>query len=1001
MTLHPGILARLLARFHLQILLPVLGLLTLTLLWTVIFFQLQDSRSVALEEASSQAEALSQDYADHSARLLRQIDQATQFVKFAYEQRQQSFRLDELVKRKGVMPADLMLGVTISDANGNGVAGVHTPGLDDISDRDYFKVHAQADDDKLYISRALLEAYSTQWSIIVSRRLNRPDGSFAGIVAITLNQSFLSAYLPSRTGPKTFVGLLGDDGIFRAGRIGPTPFAGGDQSFASWIKPASKTGAVTLVRDSPFDHVRRIFSFQQLNDFPLVSLVGIDEQSALAPYYRSRVSTLWSGAVGSLGLLFFFAILMRQSARLRISELAASQAQTAFRAAAEGSLDALTILQSHTDSSGTISDFAIQAINKRGASLLKRDQEDLIGQLLCSVVPGTRSDGFLDKYLHVVRSGIPMEEEFQIITSNGGQLWLRQQVVPINGGLAVTTRDISARKEAELETRNNRAFLQSLIDNLPLAVYARDMRGASARTIVWNETAEKITGYSSEMVLGHDDEAIFPTEIRSTFNHFEVRMAANPTVLNLPDVPFRSRGGELHCLRIIAVPLLDDSGKLEYILGIAEDITVSRRQEMALRSKQAELAAANDASPLGLFRTDPDGNCTYVNRTYEEMSGLTAAQAIGDGWVKAIHPEDRLKVFQAWGHASGEHASYQGAYRFRHDNGRIVWVSMKTAPIVVDGAVEGYVGSVDDITVRRKSEQALSKSEQRLRNITDKLPALVAFVDAEQRFRFNNLAYQHAFGINRDDIKYQTIREFVGEEQYAVMSPYLQRALRGETVTFEHEEGSDENNRWAEATYIPQLGDDGKEVVGIHMMMHDITEKKHEQSRLLQLAQVDSLTGLLNRAGFESKLALALAGAREKQHMVALLYLDIDHFKSINDTHGHLVGDALLRAFSGRLSRALRSVDTIARLGGDEFTVIMERITHTDDAEKTAGKIVDSMRALFKLDDLPLSITASIGVAFCPGIAMNADDLIRQADEMLYQAKASGRNQYCVKLPDH
>ena len=1001
MTLRQGALARLLARFHLQILLPALGLLSLTLLWTVIFFQLQDSRSAALEEASSHAAALSQDYADHSARLLRQVDQATQFVKFAYEQRQQEFRLNELVQRKGVMPADLMLGVTISDANGNGVAGVHTPGLDNIADRDYFKEHAQRDDDKLYISRALLEAYSTQWSVIVSRRLNRPDGSFAGIVAMTLKQSFLSAYSPSRTGPKTFVGLLGDDGIFRAGRIGPTPFAGDDQSFADWIKPATKTDSVTLVRDSPFDHVRRIFSFQQLNDFPLVALVGIDEQSALAPYYRSRVSTLWTGVAGSLGLLFFIFILMRQGARLRSSELATVQAQTAFRAAAEGSLDALTILQSQIDDSGTISDFTIQAINNRGASLLKRDREDLIGQLLCSVVPSTRSSGFLDKYLQVVRSGTPMEEEFQIITSNGRRLWLRQQMVAIDGGLAITTRDISARKEAELETRNNRAFLQSLIDNLPLMVYARDMRGPIAKTIVWNETAETVTGYSSEVVLGNDDDAHLPAEIRTTFNELEARMTVTATVINLPDMAFTSRAGELHFLRVVAVPLLDDNGKLEYILGIAEDITVSRRQEMSLRSKQAELAAANDASPLGLFRTDPDGNCTYVNRTYEEMSGLAAAQAMGDGWVKAIHPEDRLKVFQAWGHASGEHASYQGAYRFRHDNGRIVWVSMKTAPIVVDGAVEGYVGSIDDITVRRESEQALSKSEQRLRTITDTLPALVAFVDPEQRFRFNNLAYQRAFGINRDDIKYQTIREFVGEEQYAVMSPYLQRALQGERVTFEHEEGRDDDSRWAEATYIPQLGDDGKEVVGIHMMMHDITDKKHEQVRLLQLAQVDSLTGLLNRAGFENKLAQALAEAREQQHLMALLYLDIDHFKSINDTHGHLVGDALLKAFAGRLSRALRSLDTIARLGGDEFTVIMEDITHTEDAEKTAAKIVDSMRALFKLEGLPLSITASIGVAFCPGKPMDAKELIRQADEMLYQAKAGGRNQYCVKLPEH
>jgi diguanylate cyclase (GGDEF)-like protein/PAS domain S-box-containing protein len=1000
MIYRPGQFARLLARFHLQLLLPVSGLLMLTLLWTVVYFQVQDSRAIALDDASSRAEALSQEYADYSARLLRQVDQATQFIKFAYEQQQQSFHLDELVQRKGVLPADLMLGVAISDANGDGVTGVHTPSLENIADRDYFKVHAQRDSDSLFVSRPLLEPYSTRWSIIVSRRLNRPDGSFAGVVAVALKQSLLTDYSPNRTGAKSFVGLVGDDGIFRASRIGPTPFPGDDQSFASWIKPESKNRSQAIIRDSPNDHVRRIFSFQQLNDFPLVAVVGIDEHDALARYDRNRNATIWSGIAGSIALLVFIAILMRQSARLRMSELAAAQAQAVFRAAAEGSLDALTILQSDADSSGTITDFTISAINDRGASLLNRDRNTLIGQSLCEVMPAMRSSGFLDKYLRVVSTGTPLEEEFQFTTSNGRQRWLRQQVVAIEGGIAITTRDISARKEAELETRNNRAFLQSLIDNLPLVVYARDMRGTTPRTIVWNETAEIVTGYPSALVLGATDEAVFPTTTQTIFTEFEARMIADPMVINLPEVPFQSRSGELHCLRIVAVPLLDDDGALEYILGIAEDITVRRRQELDLRSKQAELAAANDASPLGLFRTDPDGNCTYVNRTYEEMSGLAATQAMGDGWVKAIHPEDRLKVFQAWGHASGEHASYQGAYRFKHDNGRIVWVSMKTAAIVVDGAVEGYVGSVDDITVRRESEQALSKSEQRLRTITDTLPALVAFVDAEQRYRFNNLAYERAFGINREDIRYKTIREFVGDEQYAFIAPYLERALQGERVTFEHQENSDGSVRWVESTYIPQIGDDAKEVVGIHIMIHDITDKKHEQSRLLQLAQVDSLTGLLNRAGFEQKLAQALSTARNERSLMALLFLDIDHFKSINDTHGHPVGDALLRAFSGRLSRALRSVDTIARLGGDEFTVIMEGITHTGDAEKTAAKIVDSMRALFKLEGLPLSITASIGVAFCDGKPMAAKELIRQADDMLYQAKAGGRNQYCVQLPD-
>src|ERR1019366_6546587 len=115
-----------------------------------------------------------------------------------------------------------------------------------------------------------------------------------------------------------------------------------------------------------------------------------------------------------------------------------------------------------------------------------------------------------------------------------------------------------------------------------------------------------------------------------------------------------------------------------------------------LRTQQAELAAVSDASPLGLFHIDQDGACTYVNHTYEEMSGLTREQALGDGWAKSIHPEDRLKVFQGWGKLSRTQQLYQGICGLRHPDGRIVWASLKTAPILVDGRNQGYVGSIDD-----------------------------------------------------------------------------------------------------------------------------------------------------------------------------------------------------------------------------------------------------------------------------------------------------------------
>jgi diguanylate cyclase (GGDEF)-like protein/PAS domain S-box-containing protein len=521
-----------------------------------------------------------------------------------------------------------------------------------------------------------------------------------------------------------------------------------------------------------------------------------------------------------------------------------------------------------------------------------------------------------------------------------------------------------------------------------------DSRG---RMLVWNKTAELVTGYSASDVLNHTDIEVFPPKLADLFGRLDTKMRTDPMVVDLPEVEFQRADGGSHYLRVISVPLFDDNDELEHVLGIAEDITGQRKQALALRMKQAELIAANEASPLGLFRTNETGQWTYVNRTYEEISGLDRTQSLGDGWVMAIHPDERLSTFQAWTRSLLNREPYEGTYRLQHNDGKIVWVSTRTAPIIVDGELHGYVGSIDDITTRREAEETLSKSEQRLRTITDTLPALVAFVDASERYRFNNLAYERTYGVSRESIRHQTIKSFLGEEEYRVIQPYIQRVLRGESVKFEQSKRIGGANVWTESAFIPQFGEDeNRSVVGFHVMTQDITAKKLEERRLVQLAQIDSLTGLINRAGFEQKLIAAMANCREKNNLMALMYLDIDHFKKINDTRGHVVGDVLLKVFASRLQRTVRSVDTVCRLGGDEFSIILEDIGQQEIAENIAAKIVKSLQSLFSLEGELVPVTSSIGVAFYQGEPLEPKALIKRADEMLYQAKATGRNTYCV-----
>ncbi|WP_343729970.1 diguanylate cyclase [Duganella sp.] len=445
---------------------------------------------------------------------------------------------------------------------------------------------------------------------------------------------------------------------------------------------------------------------------------------------------------------------------------------------------------------------------------------------------------------------------------------------------------------------------------------------------------------------------------------------------------------DVHWLHHQIVPISDG------VAVTVRDITSRKETELAVRQNQAELAAVNDASPLGLLRADATGHCTYVNRTFELITGLTREEALGDAWMRAVHPHDRAVLKTALNHMAKTRAPYQDTLRCVHPDGMIVWVSFKIAAMVVDGKIYGFVGTVDDITHVRKSVMALRESEARLRTIADTLPAMVAYIDAQQVYRFHNVAYEREFNRTGTTVLGRTIRETMGDERYAFLEPYVLRALAGETLTFEEDDNSDTTERTYEVVYIPQMDEEGVSVIGFHVMRQDITVQKREKQRLLRLSQVDALTGLTNRAGFLQKLHDAMIGSRANGNLMAVMYMDIDRFKPVNDTFGHAVGDALLKAFSARLTHTMRASDTIARLGGDEFTIIMERIHRIDDAAALAAKIVAAMQADFDLEGKVVSISTSIGLTYYRDEDLSPAELLNRADILLYEAKQAGRNTF-------
>jgi diguanylate cyclase (GGDEF)-like protein/PAS domain S-box-containing protein len=598
-----------------------------------------------------------------------------------------------------------------------------------------------------------------------------------------------------------------------------------------------------------------------------------------------------------------------------------------------------------------------------------------------------------------IQAGIARGEswtvELPLVTATGRHIWVRAQgEAEIQGGKPVrlvgAIQDITARMLAERALRTLTAVFEATTDY----VVQLDTKG---RLTYMNPAARRRTGVALDAPIEQLTLAdLNPPQTLQKYAS-EVWPTAAATGVWVGESLVWDADRLTFPVSHIVICHRDKQGKIEYFSALMRDISAAKAAEQAVRDSEHRVRMVTDNLPVLISYLDRDLRFRFVNRTYRQWFGDAAAPQIGTS-VRAFYGE------QAWVEIAPRlQAALEGqevAYEREMDlpeGRRHVQVT-----VVQDrdahGNVVGLYTLIGDITSYRDAQRALQESEGRLRTVADALPMRVAYIDADERYRFNNLAYERSFGRPRHELYGQTVHALLGDAAYRSVEPHIRSALRGEAVTFESEMASGGNYVCYEAQYIPQLSVDGSAVLGFHAVVNDITRQKLEERRLIELARVDPLTGLVNRAGFELRVAEAMERCRTAGALMALMYLDIDRFKQINDRFGHNAGDAVLRAFAGRLSRTLRSSDTVARLGGDEFTVIMEGLPRPEVASTVAAKIVEAMRTPFVIDQQTIDVTTSIGLAFYQGDATTVEGLVKQADVMLYQAKGAGRNNVQVGL---
>ena len=297
-----------------------------------------------------------------------------------------------------------------------------------------------------------------------------------------------------------------------------------------------------------------------------------------------------------------------------------------------------------------------------------------------------------------------------------------------------------------------------------------------------------------------------------------------------------------------------------------------------------------------------------------------------------------------------------------------------------------------DITERKRAEQALRESEAELRLLTENVPAMILYFDPRMNCVFANQYYADFFGLTVTDLVGKPLREIIGDTVFPDLEAHFRKALEGAPVAYQREVRlKSGEQRYIEVKLVPRVADQ-RQILGCYSMVIDITEQKQTEGRIRYLATHDSLTGLPNRLLFNDRLGQAISLAKRDACQFALLYLDLDGFKPVNDTLGHSVGDQVLNAVAERLRNQVRESDTVARIGGDEFTVILRDISSPQDVAAVSQKIIAAFAAPFCLGTVSeeIKIGASIGIAVYPGDAQDHEALIGRADAAMYNAKAQG-----------
>ena len=591
----------------------------------------------------------------------------------------------------------------------------------------------------------------------------------------------------------------------------------------------------------------------------------------------------------------------------------------------------------------------------------------------------------------LLNEGKPYDVECRVQRRSGEWFWAHDRAVATGekDGIRFATglvSDITERKASEETLRK----LASIVELSEDAITVINTDGVITS---WNPAAERMYGHTRAEAIGRDLSLIVPPE-RKAEKHAIIERVVGGRAIKTLETQRLTKAGHLIDVSLSATAIEDGSGRIAGVATISRDITLRKRSEEQLRLQSTALESAAN----GIVITDRVGTIIWVNDAVTTMTGYSKEELLGKN-PRVLKSGNQPESYYAdlWSTISSGKV-WHGEVVNKRKDGTTYAEEMTITPVTQQGGdttTTHFIAIKQDITGRKQAEELLRQREAML-NATGEMAKIGGW---ELDLSTNELTWtREVYRIHEVDEGFVPNVERAIEFYTPECRPLIEQAVKGaieygEPFDLELQIETAKNKR----LWVKALGQSRTLNAGTRTLFgtfQDITERKQSEEHVQYLAYYDALTGLPNRTLLADRLLKALATASRQKDKVALLFLDLDRFKSINDSFGHTFGDLVLQDVATRLEGRTRKQDTVGRLGGDEFLIVLNSVKDISDVAVAAKRFMDAMAAEFVVQGHSLGITCSLGVSIFPEHGTDVESLLKHADAAMYSAKENGRNSF-------